>query len=335
MNWSWSTVITHSSYSLPTRQVTTASLEWMIQERSSITIKPWLIDFVLWTAKRYRTTDHEYSSTLAIRAIESMIKDNSALLQEVDLFIYASTTQDCTEPSTACIVMNHFWMSCASFDIQNACNSVLSAISTAHMYLRSKKYSTILICSGETPSKAIKMTHDTQESYKQSFSSFWFWDCGTAMILKSSLNEWWILYEHAISDPSLRKEATILWWWSRYPKSCDNNFFIWNPSSLKSFFLTQWIPNITIWLKTVWRSLDDVDHIFVHQVSHDSYHTMIDALWQPEEKFTKTYTQYWNMWSCTVIFQMVKATLCIGKKYLFIWLGAWGTFSYIIYLHTS
>lgn len=318
---------------LPSRQVSTPELENLLQQQSKYTIPNWLIDTILWVNNRYWTGDDEYSSTLALCAIKK-IENYKKKLQEIDLLIYASATQDCIEPSTACIVTESLWLNCASFDIQNACNSISSANDIADTYIRSGKYKKILICSGETPSKSIKFNHNAKESFKNSFSSFWFGDCGIAMILESTeSDDSWLIFSKAISDGSQRQQSTILWWWSRHPHDVSHNYFIGNPTSLKSFFLSQWHPIIDQWLVKVWLTIDNIDHIIIHQVWHESYMTALSVFNNKEDKLIKTYEKYGNVWSCTIALQLSLAWLYSGHTYLILWLWAWATFSCQIYRH--
>jgi acyl-CoA:acyl-CoA alkyltransferase len=325
------------SHFLPTQYVTTHEVEAIIKKHSRVHFSDWIIETILWTHARYWTAEDEYSSTLALGAVRVLLNTHPHVLDTIDLVIYASATQDCIEPSTACIVMEELWLTCPSFDVKNACNSVMSALSVAHGFIQSGQYQKILICGGETPSKSIQRHHENMESLKESFSSFGFGDCGIAMMIeaeKSDLDRTrGVLSFYACTEPNKRQESTILWWWSRFPHDVTHNYFLGNPVGLKDFFLTEGVDSIALQCAAHNREYEDIDHVLIHQVSHESYFTAIENLGIPEEKYTKIYEDYGNIASCALPLQLTHCGLHAGERYLFIWLWAGATLWTMLYQH--
>lgn len=68
---------------------------------------------------------------MSINAIKKLNSD----LEDVDVLIYASTTQDCIEPATSAIIVGSLGLSCLCFDIQNACNSMVNALEIADKFI--------------------------------------------------------------------------------------------------------------------------------------------------------------------------------------------------------
>ncbi len=322
--------ISDIAYYLPPHNISTEEVENMIQQHSSYTIPKWLIDTILWVENRYRAKKNVYSSTMSICAIQKLKKD----IANVDLLIYASTTQDCIEPWTSSIIIGELWLCCLCFDIQNACNSMINALEVADSFICSWKYKKILIVWAETPSKAINFNHNDKESFRQSFSSFGMGDGAVAMIIEAQTwDNHWLLFSKSITNWSLRKESTILWGWSRHFDTLEHNFFIGNPTSLKDFFLIHWMPLIEQWCIYTWISIHEFEKVFIHQVWHESYLTIIDSLQVQEDKLIKTYQDFWNIWSCTVPLQMALSGFKKNKYYLILGLWAGASIACHIYRH--
>lgn len=127
--------------------------------------------------------DDQDTSDLAVLAGTQALADAVLDPDDIDLLIFAAASQDLSEPATAHIVAAKMGLTCPVFDIKNACTSVLNAIEVAAAFITSGSYRTILITSGECPSRVVRWTIPTKESLARALASFTLSDGGAALIL--------------------------------------------------------------------------------------------------------------------------------------------------------
>lgn len=115
----------------------------------------------------------------------------------------------------------------------------MNAIDVADGLIKSEKYKNILICSGETPSRAIKFDVENKIAFKHYFAGYTFGDAGAAMILSREMNlKKGIRFSHFYSDGSEWDIATIMGGGSRYPHDSEKNYFCGNPGRIRDKFLS-------------------------------------------------------------------------------------------------
>ena len=87
-------------------------------------------------AKRHIADKDEYTSDMAVEASKKAIKTAGRTAKEVDLIIVATTTPDCTFPSTAVIIQNKLGIpACPAFDIQAVCSGFIYALKVASHFI--------------------------------------------------------------------------------------------------------------------------------------------------------------------------------------------------------
>lgn len=93
-------------------------------------------------------------SDLAVLASEAAIRDAGIRADEIDLILYTGITRDCEEPATAHLVQNKIGAPKAiCIDVSNACLGFMTGLSLADSMLASGQAKTVLVCTGETPSR--------------------------------------------------------------------------------------------------------------------------------------------------------------------------------------
>ncbi len=107
-------------------------------------------------SKRHIAADDEFTSHLAIRAVQNLCsKHGPEALSGVDLVIVATATPDAFFPSTAALVQAHFGLHAAAFDLLAACAGWVYALNVAVGQLRSGSSRKVLVIGAETFSKII------------------------------------------------------------------------------------------------------------------------------------------------------------------------------------
>ena len=132
-----------SSY-LPENIITNYDLE-----KTLYTNNEWIISRTGIEERRI-ADKNESSSDMAIKAIRKL-KNNGAVIDDVDSIIVATSTKSYTFPSTAGLLQKAFNIkkSCLSFDISAACSGYIYALNTATSLIESRECKKILIVAPE------------------------------------------------------------------------------------------------------------------------------------------------------------------------------------------
>jgi 3-oxoacyl-[acyl-carrier-protein] synthase III len=132
-------------------------------------------------------------SDLATLASESALLDADAKADEIDLIIFAGITRDYEEPSTAHNVQHKLGATRATcLDVSNACLGVMTGLSIADAYIRSRMANTVLVCTGETLSRVVAdfipllTTTKDKRIFKDKFGFLTAGDAGGALLLQRS-----------------------------------------------------------------------------------------------------------------------------------------------------
>ncbi len=132
----------------PTRVLTNAELEGMLD-----TSDEWITSRT-GIKKRHIAADDEYSSSMAIGAVDDLVRRYGPnVLEGVDMVIVATNTPDALFPSTAALVQARFGLKAAAFDLLAACPGWLYALSAAHAYVEAGTCKRVLAIGAEVLSK--------------------------------------------------------------------------------------------------------------------------------------------------------------------------------------
>ncbi len=106
--------------------------------------------------RRHVAADDEFTSHLAIHAVEDMIaRHGEGVLEGVDMVIVATNTPDALFPATAALVQDHFKLNAGAFDVLTACSGWLYALSVARAYVDSGTCRKVLTIGAEALTKLI------------------------------------------------------------------------------------------------------------------------------------------------------------------------------------
>ena len=106
--------------------------------------------------RRHVAADDEFTSDLAFRAVEDLVRRyGAAALEGVDLVLVATNTPDALFPSTAALVQARFGLKAAAFDLLAACPGWLYALSVAEAYVLAGRARRVLAVGAEALTKVI------------------------------------------------------------------------------------------------------------------------------------------------------------------------------------
>lgn len=148
--------------------------------------------------------DGESSSSLAIRAGVMALESANVLPEKIDLIIVCTSTPDILFPATACFVQKGLGaINAAAYDISAVCSGFIFGLSIAEQYIKSGRYSHILIIGSETNSRIVDWSDRT--------SCILFGDGAGAVLLKRSESDKpkGLLSSHIHSDGEMSGLITV------------------------------------------------------------------------------------------------------------------------------
>jgi 3-oxoacyl-[acyl-carrier-protein] synthase-3 len=171
---------------LPERVVTTADVSRKIYQTTGFELTNGLVERLTGVrARRYRADDQQ-SSDLAAGAATQALDRAGVSRNDIDLLIFASCTQDITEPATANILQEKLGCFHAQvLDVKNACNSFLNGLDVADSHVRVGKSRRALVATGETLSMGIDWAIRSLDDLKSRLASLTLGDAGAAAVVEA------------------------------------------------------------------------------------------------------------------------------------------------------
>ncbi|TYR80930.1 ketoacyl-ACP synthase III [Priestia megaterium] len=141
---------------VPDSRLTNEDLEKLVD-----TSNEWIVQRTGMKERRI-ASENEYASTLAIKAVEDLIKRYNVEISDVDGIIVATTTADYSLPSVACQIQAYFNIShVAAFDLSAACAGFTYGLHVANGLITSGVHKKILVIGSEVMSKITDYTDRT------------------------------------------------------------------------------------------------------------------------------------------------------------------------------
>lgn len=246
-------------------------------------------------ATRHISSKDEYNSTLGIKACRILFEKEKINPNEIDLLIFASTGQDILEPATAHIVQAEIGTKCRVMDIRNACNGFIDAFDVAVSLIETGRHKKVLIATGEVPSKAAKFEIQDRSLLQQYLVGHTFGDCGTAVLITENPKIATVVDSFFFSDSSNWDVAMFPGGGSRFLNQKDAYFFRGDSNALMEPFFLHTKRLLEGFLKRHNMSLDDLDHIFVHQVAEFVLDRICNDLQISKTKIQVTVKEYGNV----------------------------------------
>ena len=278
---------------LPENKLTNNDVLKLI-DNSETGITTEILDSLLGACDRYYAHSDEMTSNLAVKAAKKILRDDD--INEIDLLIFASACADLIEPATSNIVQFKLGLSCACFDIKNACNSVATALEVGNSLIKSGQAKKILVVSGEKPSDSIKFKGLTKETVLNHLASYTFGDAGVAMILEASAsNKKGFLFQKNRSFGEHWNLCNVLGGGSMYPHDASKLFFSGQTFNLKNVIQEVTPPFVYECLEESGYTFNDIDFVCSHQVSKrtagrikSQFNIELDKIIQTYQKFGNT-----------------------------------------------
>lgn len=174
---------------LPETEVSSADVERKVFEKSQFQLPTGLLQKLTGIESRRFRSDDEQASDLALKASVRALEKASIDPADLDVVIFASCTQDISEPATANILQEKLGATRSHvFDVKNACNSFLNGLDVADSLIRAGKARTVLIAVGETLSCCIEWRITSKEQLRTGMSGLTLGDAGAAAVVRAESN---------------------------------------------------------------------------------------------------------------------------------------------------
>lgn len=307
---------------LPQRKVTNQELTDRINENQR-QIPNGLIEHVFGIKERRFAATDEQVSDLAMKAAQPIVEKTGA--KNIDFMIFASACSDLIEPATANIVQHKLGLNCPVMDVKNACNSFVSGLQTASALIGAGMYKNILITTGEKLSLSIRYDFESKEQFKKSAASLSFGDAGAAALVTASDSK----------EPIFQRFKTVGKHWqlctikgggSMFPHDITKNFFEGQTAKLKDIILTEARSFVRNCFAEAQCRPKEIDHVFTHQVSQDTFQAVSEATQVPLEKCANVFAKYGNTAAASIPLAMAEkiqnGQLKRGDKILILGLAA-------------
>ncbi len=101
----------------------------------------------------------EFSSDMAVKAVQNLIERHNARVNDVDMIIVTTFTPDHLSPTVSALVQGHFGMERAgTMDINSGCTGFIYALCVADALITTGNSNKILVIASETVSKVVDYT---------------------------------------------------------------------------------------------------------------------------------------------------------------------------------
>ncbi|MGE5830568.1 MAG: 3-oxoacyl-ACP synthase III family protein, partial [Micromonosporaceae bacterium] len=216
--------------------------------------------------QRHVAAADQQASDLATIAAAKLLADKGIAAAEVDLLLFASASQDLVEPATAHIVAAKLGLACPVFDIKNACNSFLNGLQVADALIRTGQCSNVVVCTGETPSRAVRWRVRDRAQFVDAFAGYTLSDGGAAILMRRATTGG-IMHLEFVADSSMWDAGTLPAGGSMHPRGEQYTYFSGDGRKLRDAFLRIGPRIFTDALAKVGMGWDGFAAIFVHQVT--------------------------------------------------------------------
>lgn len=295
---------------LPERVVTTADVSRKIYQTTGFELTNGLVERLTGVrARRYRADDQQ-SSDLAAGAATQALDRAGVSRNDIDLLIFASCTQDITEPATANILQEKLGCFHAQvLDVKNACNSFLNGLDVADSHVRVGKSRRALVATGETLSMGIDWAIRSLDDLKSRLASLTLGDAGAAAVVEAVPEEEGrgVLTTRFRSYGEKWRLATVLGGGSMHRLEEEHSYFRSESGSLRAAAY-ELIPEVVAEaLDAVGWKPSDVDVACGHQVTEELVRGIGERCGVPAERNAVTVTDCGNTAAASIPLTLARA----------------------------
>lgn len=299
-----SSKITKISYYAPDRIVSNNELEKLINLERKIIAEGIIYEKFGMIERRY-AAESEQASDLAVNAAKILL--NNIDTNSIDCIIFAAGSSDMIEPATSSIIQSKLKLNCPAFDIKNACNSFVCGLQTANALIVSDTYKKILLVSGEKLSAIIKLHYDDNLELMKRFASLSMGDAGAAATIERSNDESGIKAQRFQTNGDYWDLCTVPGGGSMFPHDGSKVYFEGRTSEMRKVFFEKKGDLIDKTLKEINWSTDDVDFVFMHHVSAQTFIDVAKDIKIDAKKFYHVFEKFGNMASASIPFAISDA----------------------------
>ncbi|GIO11036.1 3-oxoacyl-[acyl-carrier-protein] synthase 3 protein 2 [Cohnella xylanilytica] len=267
---------------VPERRLTNEDLSAMVETNDE-----WIVRRTGIRERRV-AAEGEFSSHLAAKAVEDLLRRYPTETADIDAVIVATTTPDTPFPSVAARIQNAFGIrSCLAFDMNAACAGFVSGLQIANGLLLTGAYRKILVVGVET---LTRITDYTDRS-----TCILFGD-GAGAVLVEKAEQGTFLASDAATDGSgggfvyasgLSKE------WNGLPLEGDGKI-VQNGQEVYKWAVTRVPEGIRRMLGKAGLTADELDWFVPHSANLRMIEAMCERLGLPPEKALHSVTAFGN-----------------------------------------
>ncbi|MCO1660379.1 3-oxoacyl-ACP synthase III family protein [Pseudonocardia humida] len=292
---------------LPERRMSSREVEERVgRESAGFAPRPGIVEAMTGIRARSVADPDVQASDLAVAAAAKLLADTGVETADLDLVLFASASQDMAEPATAHMVCAKLGASCPTFDVKNACNSLLNGIQVAEAMIVTGQARRVLVATGETPSRAIRWRVRDFAQFVEAFPGYTLADAGAAVLLEPAATGG-ILHRSFVADSTQWAVGTLPGGGSAHPREADATYFRMDGPALRRAFLSLGRGPLDAALAETGLVWDDFAAICVHQVTEPYLRTFVAGSGIPAERLVVTLPEHGNLASASLAFGLATA----------------------------
>jgi 3-oxoacyl-[acyl-carrier-protein] synthase-3 len=315
---------------LPDTIRTSGQIESLIAEASKGFVPPpGIVEAMTGIRSRHVASSGQQCSDLAAHAARDALHCAGLVAEDVDLLIFASAGQDLLEPATSTITADKLGLRCPTFDVKNACNSLLNGLDIASSLIATGRCETALVVTGEIPSRCIRWDIKDREDFRLHFAGYTFGDAGAAILLGAGENGRGFVHGEFLTEPQHWAMGTLAGGGSMHPRGDEHTYFRGDGAQLFGAFAGLGTAVLHRALASMETDLDDWDVVLVHQVTVPMHRAFLRATGIESTRTVLLVDQLGNCASASLALQLHRAfesgRLGAGARVL--WVGLAGGIS--------
>jgi 3-oxoacyl-[acyl-carrier-protein] synthase-3 len=231
----------------------------------------------------------EYNFEMAKEASLLALKRAQLTPEDIDMIIVATSTPDCTLPSTACLLQQALGIPiCPAFDINAVCSGFVYACVIADKFIKSGSVKTILVAGSERLTSLL--------DWSDRSSSILFGDGAGAAILQASVTP-------GIIDTNLGADGykwDYLYAMNTLSHPDKDHYVKMQGREVFKFAVSQVTESIKSMLADNYLSIDDIDWFVLHQANQRINELIAKQLGLPMEKLLSSIAFHANTSSASI-----------------------------------
>jgi acyl-CoA:acyl-CoA alkyltransferase len=248
----------------------------------------------------------EQVSDLAVSAAKKILVTMDP--STIDCLIFAAASSDLIEPATANIIQSKLGLTCAAFDVKNACNSFVTAMHVANAFIVAGSYKKVLLVNGEILSHAIKFKLDNKEELGKRLAAYSLGDAGAAALIEPTTDESGIYSQRMISFGQYWNLCIIPGGGSMHPHDGSKTYFEGKTSEMLHVFIENKGRIAEKCLEEAGWNLGDIDHFFMHHVSKKTFEVVAGGLGIHTDRFYNVMRERGNIAAASIPYAMSDAS---------------------------